>query len=384
MKTLKSLLQHSITLVFGFVLAINIMPYFAPDSAFAGDNYTPLAQQNSLLAEQERIFAQVYDIVAPSVVSITLGIQIGEDVLFTPVGSGSGFVYDNNGHIVTNAHVLGVQEDIADKLELDGSEERRIEVALYDGTIAEAEIVGVDLDSDLAVLRVDVPSDRLHIAILGDSSQLGVGQTVLAIGNPFSNDWTLTAGIVSALNRSIVGLEGFSIGGVIQSDTAINPGNSGGPLLNTNAQVIGVNSQINTESGSNTGIGFAIPSNLVSKVVQSLISTGQVEYSFIGIVSRPVDLDLMEAFNLPDNLRGVAVLNLFSNDAPAAVAGLRPLTGDGVDVITAINAQPIADFDELIAYLALHTNPNDSVILTVYRDGEILDIPVTLTYRPSR
>jgi 2-alkenal reductase len=384
MKHIKPLLQHSATLLLGFVLAINTLPYFLPDTAFAGDTFTPLGQQSSLLTEQERIFEQVYDLVAPSVVSINVGVRLEGELLFIPVSSGSGFTYDTNGHIVTNAHVLTVPAETSELLKLDGTEEIRIGVSLYDGTIAEATIIGIDGDSDLAVIRVDVPPERLRPTVLGDSNQLRVGQTVLAIGNPFSNDWTLTSGIVSALNRSIVGLEGFSIGGVIQSDTAINPGNSGGPLLNINGQVVGVNSQINTESGSNTGIGFAIPSNLVSKVVQALIRDGAIEYSFIGIISRPVDLDLMNAFNLPNNLRGVAVLRLFSNTAPAAQAGLRPLTGEGVDVITAINNQPIADFDELIAYLALNTNPNDSVTLTVYRNGEILNMPVTLTQRPNQ
>lgn len=383
MKHIKPILQHSITLLFGFVLAINVMPYLMPNTAFAGDNFTPSLQQGSILVEQERIFGQVFDIVAPSVVSITLGIKLEEDRLFRSVGSGSGFIYDTNGHIITNAHVLNIPERTNNLFELTGEEETRIEVTLYDGTIAEGRIVGLDLESDLAVIRIDAPPERLRPAIFGDSNQLRVGQTVLALGNPFSNDWTLTSGIVSALNRSIQGLEGFSIGGVIQSDVAINPGNSGGPLVNLNSQVMGVNSQINTESGSNTGIGFAIPSNLVAKVAQALIRDGHIEYSFIGIVSRPVDLDLINAFSLPNNIRGVAVLRLYSADSPSAQAGLRSLTGNGVDVITAVDSRPIADFDELIAYLALNTSPGDLVILTVYRDGEILDVVVTLTHRPQ-
>lgn len=378
---MKSLIKHSLTLVAGIVLTLLALPYFAS----AGDEYAPPAQlvPAPSLVEQERLYSQLYENVAPSVVAINYSLRLEDQQLFTPLGSGSGFVIDTQGHIVTNSHVIQLAPDIAEALELTGEEESRIEVRMYDGTIVAAEIIGIDDDSDLAVLRVNVDLQRLRPIAFADSNSLRVGQVVLALGNPFSNDWTMTSGIISALNRSIVGLDGFSIGGVIQTDAAINPGNSGGPLVNLQGQLIGVNSQINTESGSNSGIGFAIPSNLVSKVAQALILNGEVAYSFIGIQSRPVDLNLIEAFSLPNNLRGVAVLRVFE-DAPAAEAGLRGLSDNSVDVITAINGRPVADFDELIGYLAMNTSPGDTVTLSVYRDGNIFDVQVTLTNRPEQ
>ncbi|MEO1165779.1 MAG: PDZ domain-containing protein, partial [Chloroflexota bacterium] len=163
---------------------------------------------------------------------------------------------------------------------------------------------------------------------------------------------------------------------------AINPGNSGGPLLNLDGEVIGVNSQINSESGVSSGIGFAVPSNLAQRVALTLIAEGTVEYSFIGIQSLPVDLDLMNAFELPNNLRGVAVLAIFEG-MPAADAGVQGLSNTGVDIITAIDDTPVADFDELIGYLAINTVPGDTVTLTIYRDDEFVEIPVTLTERPN-
>ncbi|MEL6527670.1 MAG: trypsin-like peptidase domain-containing protein, partial [Chloroflexota bacterium] len=231
-------------------------------------------------------------------------------------------------------------------------------------------------------IKVDLEPDLLFPTTFADSDSLRVGETVLAIGNPFSNDWTMTTGIISALNRSIQGLDGFSIGGVIQTDAAINPGNSGGPLLNLDGEVIGVNSQINSESGVSSGIGFAVPSNLAQRVAQTLIAEGTVEYSFIGIQSLPVDLDLMNAFELPNNLRGVAVLAIFEG-MPAADAGVQGLSNTGVDIITAIDDTPVADFDELIGYLAINTVPGDTVTLTIYRGDEFVEIPVTLTERPN-
>jgi S1-C subfamily serine protease len=377
---MKAIVQHLMTLVAGIVITLLI----APQLGSAGENYVPPAQIAPVvsLQDQERLFAQVYDTVAPSVVAINLAVRPAGELLYTPISSGSGFILNTQGHIVTNSHVIQLTEEMTQGINTEDGLESRVEIRMYDGTIAAAEIVGADADSDIAVLRVNVDAQRLRPIGFADSTLLRVGQVVLALGNPFSNDWTMTTGIVSALNRSLVGLDGFSIGGVIQTDAAINPGNSGGPLVNLQGQVIGVNSQINTASGSNSGVGFAIPSNLVNKVAQSIIQNGAVAYSFIGIQSRPVDLNLIETFGLPNNLRGVAVWRVFEN-SPAAQAGLRSLTDTGVDVITSINGRPVADFDELIGYLAINTNPGDSVIISVFRDGTIVDIQLTLTNRPE-
>lgn len=387
-QSLPSPSKYATTFLAGILLTILVLPLIQPKQQSAPPLPVPTPMPDVVvpvsLNEQEAILGQLYETVAPSVVSISYGLRFEGDFIFTPISSGSGFVVDETGHIVTNSHVLQLSSEISQFIEEEDIEvsETRVEVRMFDGIITEAEIIGIDLDSDIAVIKVDIAPEFLRPIDFADSTRLRVGQTVLAIGNPFSNDWTMTSGIISALNRSIPGLEGFSIGGVIQTDTAINPGNSGGPLVNLAGDVIGVNSQINTENGSNSGIGFAVPSNLVSKVVDSLIANGEVEYSFIGIQSRPVDLDLINAFELPNNLRGVAVLSTFE-DTPASNAGVLPLSGQSVDVITAIDDVPIGDFDELLGYLAINTVPGDTITLTIYRGGEYLDLPLTLTSRPS-
>lgn len=383
-----SIARYSLIFLAGMLLTVIISSFFRPSPSDLSLTTLPTAPSDAVvpisLNEQELILGQLYETAAPSVVSINHALRFEDDFVFTSISSGSGFVIHSDGYIVTNAHVLQFPPEIIEFIEDEdlAIAETRVEVRMFDGTITAADIIGIDLDSDIAVIQVDIASDFLRPIAFADSEHLRVGQTVLAIGNPFSNDWTMTSGIISALNRSIPGLEGFSIGGVIQTDTAINPGNSGGPLINLEGNVIGVNSQINTESGSNSGIGFAVPSNLVTKIAVTLITNGEVEYSFLGIQSRPVDLDLINAFDLPNNLRGVAVLGIFE-DAPASDAGVLSLSNDSVDVITAIDGAPIADFDELLGYLAINTVPGDTITLTIYRAGEYLQLPLTLTRRPS-
>jgi S1-C subfamily serine protease len=320
----------------------------------------------------ETRYTEVYNRVSPSVVAISV-------VTATGAGSGSGFVIDTSGHIVTNYHVVQNAEEVI--------------VNFLDGTITRAQIVGVDPDSDLAVIKVNLDASRLFPVTFGDSNALEIGQMTLAIGSPFNQRWTLTAGIVSALERSISGFNvGFSIGGAIQTDTAINPGNSGGPLLNLDGEVIGVNAQIRSQTGSNSGIGFAIPSNLAVRVAQDLIQTGRVDYSYIGIRGGSVSLGLMEDLNLPNDTRGVYVTDVIAG-GPADSAGLKsPVVTrlnsgaarvQQADIITAINDRELNDMDALVAYLATNTRPGDTVTLTVLRTGESLQIPLTLAARPS-
>jgi len=320
------------------------------------------------LSETERVFANIYETVAPSVVSISVSARTqGQD--FVQTASGSGFMIDLDGHIVTNFHVV------------EGAQ--RIAITMFDGTITEARLVAPDPDSDLAVLKVDVPQERLRPIRFANSDNLRVGQAVLALGNPFNNDWTLTSGIISALNRSIVGLNRFSIGGVIQTDAAINPGNSGGPLVNLQGELVGVNSQIESQVRANSGVGFAVPSNLVAKVARTLIQEGRMRYSYLGISSRPIDLDLIRSFNLPNNIRGVAVLQADFN-FPAGQAGVQSISNNSVDIITAIDGRPIRNFDEMIGWLAINTTPGQTINLTIYRAGQVVNLPVTLTERPGR
>jgi len=327
------------------------------------------ANTQAPITETERLLADIYNRVSPSVVSIN--VRGGSQNQFDSFqASGTGYVLDKNGYIVTNNHVV------------DGA--NVIEVNFLDGMIVAGEVVGLDPDSDIAVLKVDVPQERLFPVTFGDSDQLFIGQTTLAIGSPFGQRWTMTSGIVSALGRTIQGLTQFSVGSVIQTDAAINPGNSGGPLLNLNGEVIGMNSQIVSQTRSNSGIGFAVPSNLVKRVVQELVNNGRVNYSYLGITSageQGITLQLINALNLPNDLRGVVVDSVTSG-GPAAQAGLRSATNRAADIITAIDGQPIHDMSALVSYLASKTTPGQTVNLSVWRGGQTINIPVTLGARP--
>lgn len=336
----------------------------------------------------EQQLADIFNRLSPSVVSINTISNLAnlpehdgvlpDDFDGFSAGTGTGFVIDSNGHIVTNAHVV------------DGAE--FIEVNFIDGTLVRGEIVGVDLASDLAVIRVNLPPEQLRPVTLGDSDALFIGQSTVAIGSPFGQNWTMTTGIISALDRTLRGLTQFSIGEVIQTDAAINPGNSGGPLLNLQGEVIGVNSQIISQTRSNSGIGFAIPSNLVRRVAASLIEKGVVDYSYIGIEGGDLGLLQMEALNLPNNARGVLVGQVLTG-SPADRGGLRSAGNlrevDGVrvygsaDLITAIDGVPLTGMPSLISYLASETVPGQTVTLSVVRDGrEQVELSVTLGARP--
>jgi S1-C subfamily serine protease len=361
----------------GFVLGTTVMNTSASPNLLPSQQSAAVQVVNPIL-ESERYFANIYSRVSPSVVSISVSGSTpnGQDF----AAGGTGFVIDSSGHIVTNDHVV------------DGAS--LIEVNFLDGTIVKGEVVGLDPDSDLAVIKVDLPSERLIPAALGDSDGLFIGQATLAIGSPFGRNWTLTSGIISALDRTISGQSGsFSVGSVIQTDAAINPGNSGGPLLNLQGEVIGVNSQIASESGSNSGIGFAIPSNLVKRVAADLIALGKVNYSYLGIrAGSEFNLALIEALNVPNNLRGVVIRDV-QQGTPAAQAGLRsagsPTTVAGqrvptqADIITAIDGVPVTSMSGLISYLANKTLPGQTVNLTVWRDGQQITLPVLLSERPS-
>ncbi len=332
---------------------------------------------------QSGVYTDVYNAVSPSVVAINVIATSSEAGLpgqgNAVQGSGSGFVIDTEGHIITNNHVV------------DGA--TRIEVNFLDGTLARAEVVGLDPDSDLAVLKVDVPAETLQPVAWGNSDEIVIGEPVIAIGSPFGQRWTLTSGIVSAVDRTIQGLSNFSIGGVIQTDASINPGNSGGPLLDLEGRVIGVNSQIISGTGSSAGVGFAIPSNLTQKVSQTLIEDGFVSYSYLGISGSDVTLSLIEALNLPNDTRGVVVGDV-APGGPAARGGLQnpgseTVDIDGlevpteIDIITAINGTPLNGMGALISYLARETAPGDNITLSVLRNGsEQLDLTVRLTPRP--
>jgi len=339
--------------------------------------------QTDLVSQQDRM-AAIYDQVSPGVVTIQTSLSEG-----TPVGLGSGWVYSADGYIVTNQHVV----EGADKFEVD----------FPSGDKAFGNVVGTDLDSDLAVIKVDVPAAVLHPLTLGDSDQLEVGQIVVAIGNPFGLNGTMTTGIVSALgrtlqsNREAPGGSGsyFSAGDIIQTDAALNPGNSGGPLLNLNGEVVGVNRAIRTTSTTttgdpvNAGIGFAISINIVKRVVPYLIQDGKYDYPYLGITSID-DLPLQYLQELGLTQYTGAYVTSVAPGSPADQAGVRAGTQAtsiqgleaGGDLIIAIDGNTVLHFDDLLKYLFNNKSPGETVVLTVLRGDQQVDLTLTLGKRP--
>jgi len=295
---------------------------------------------------------QVYQRASKGVVEITVtSTDSGQNGFGGPQAQqalGSGFVYDTSGHIVTNDHVV------------DGASS--ITVRFTNGKTYKATLVGADASDDLAVIKVDAPASQLSPLTLGDSSKVAVGDGVVAIGSPFGLENTVTSGIVSALHREMTSPNNFTIDDSIQTDAAINHGNSGGPLLNTEAQVIGVNSQIESDSGGSDGVGFAIPSATVKSVATQLISSGKVQHAYLGVGIAGT---------------GAATLTNIVNGAPADTAGLR--TGD---VITAVDGTAVSSGDELRAAIDRKA-PGAKVTITYTRDNKKHTVSVTLGNRPS-
>jgi S1-C subfamily serine protease len=327
----------------------------------------PVVNISSDLVNQQEALISLYETVSPGVVSIFVAGDQGS-------GQGSGFVIDMQGHVVTNYHVV------------QGAS--YIEVAFSSGQKGIAEVVGIDTDSDLAVIQVDAPSEEFVPLALGDSDQLQVGQMVVAIGNPFGLSGSMSTGIVSSLGRSLDSLnespggQFFSAGDLIQTDAAINPGNSGGPLLNLNGEVIGVNRAIRTFSTNvtgeslNSGIGFAVSVNIVRRVVPALIESGHYDYPYLGL-SSITGLTLLQAEELGlDSTDGVYVSDIVAN-GPSDKAGLQ--VGD---MVLAVDSNAVHDFSAMISYLFNHTAPGDVVTMHVLRNGEEFDLELTLGARP--
>ena len=327
--------------------------------------------------DQEDALVALYKRVNPAVVNITVYTRSGG--LLIPEGQGSGFVFDDNGDIVTNAHVIHGAE--------------QVEVTFPDNTTRIATLVGEDLNSDLAVVKIEDLPAEVQPLVLGDMNSLEVGQTVVAIGNPFGLEGTLTRGVISALGRSIPALTPFSIPQSIQTDAAINPGNSGGPLLNMAGEVIGVNAQIETggTGRSNLGVGFAIPVSMMRLVIPDLIQNGGHDWAWLGVRGSSLNPILVQAMNLPMD-KGAYLAEVVTG-GPSAQSGLQgsseTVTLDGRqvdiggDVITAVDGQPVNSFDDLLIYIALATGPGKEITLTVWRDGASQDIRVTLEKRPD-
>ncbi|MGD2155682.1 MAG: trypsin-like peptidase domain-containing protein [Anaerolineales bacterium] len=331
-------------------------------------------------SSQQDVLVELYQRANPGVVAIRVLSEEGS-------GLGSGFIIDKEGHLITNYHVIQSATDL--------------EVDFPSGFKTRGEVIGTDLDSDIAVLKVDAPPEELQPLPLGDSDQIQVGQTVVAIGNPLRNLSTMTMGIISALGRTLESLHEapgggvFTSGELIQTDAAINPGNSGGPLLNLNGEVIGVNLAIQSTSLDifgqpiNSGIGFAVSINIVKQVIPDLIAKGEYEYPYLGIRSLDeINLFIKEGLDL-SRANGVYITEV-TPDSPADIAGLQggsqpsgiPNTPAGGDLIIAVDEIEVLNFSDFISYILKNKKPGDTITLSVLRDNEQIEIDLTLGSRP--
>ncbi len=392
---ISTLLVTSLACSLSGLIPIQLQPTNAPTTplpAQPAPDFTlpaPVIENAGPLIEGD--LTSLYSNISPGVVTIWAYADVGpphDEAI--PSGQGSGFVIDKQGHIVTNQHVI---ENAVE-----------IEVDLPTGIKSWATLLGTDPDSDLAVLKVNVPEPFLVPLPLGDSDLVSVGQFVVAIGNPFGLSGTMTVGIVSAIGRTLdserraPGGGSFSAGDLIQTDAAINPGNSGGPLLNLNGQVVGINRAIQTEAFSvegsavNSGVSFAIPVNILRRVAPSLIENGKYDYPYLGISSLNDtfwNLKTLEALGFGSNTSGAYITEVVRN-GPADRAGLRGGQSEsdipgllvGGDLITAIDGYPVQRYDDLISYLFKNIEVGQVVTLTIVRDNEELELELTAGARP--
>jgi len=345
-----------------------VVPELAPDDGATAPGAAPDAEALRDLDDEERKNVVVYASVNKSVVNITTESEVqgffGSEE--TSTGTGSGFVVDKQGHLLTNFHVV------------QGADVVR--VTLFDGSAHPAKVIGVDASNDVAVLKIDVEAGLLYPVVLGDSSRVLVGQKILAIGNPFGLERTLTTGIVSSLDRSLKAKNGRMIKGIIQTDAAINPGNSGGPLLNSKGQVIGMNTAIISSVGQSAGVSFAVPINSIARILRPLIEEGRVVRAELGVV------------RVYTTEQGLLVLAI-AEGGPAERAGIRPiqvkierigpgfirrsLDPDSADLIVAVEHKRVKTVDELLTEVEKH-QPGDTIRITVVREGRPVDVPVEL------
>ena len=356
-------------------------------SSIAAQSQPTLSSQSTSLPSSSSL-PDVFQKVENSVVQITSTKSNPNEVIILngipqtgrrSTALGSGFVYDNQGHIVTNYHVVsGVQ---------------KADVTFTDGNTYSANVIGKDPNSDLGVLQItgDFSEEKAVVPLpLANSSAVRPGEQVIAIGNPFGLSGTITTGIVSQKGRLLPNPDtGFSIPDMIQTDAAINPGNSGGPLLNTKGEVIGMNTAIFSSTGIYSGVGFAVPSNTIAKEVPLLIKNGSYDHPWLGISGGKISPDLIKAAGLPANYKGVIVGSV-QPGSPAEKAGLNGLTQDDDsdathrgDIITAVDGRPVRQIDDIINYIESQKNVGDNIKLTVNRDGQVMDLTAALQARPQ-
>jgi len=316
---------------------------------------------------------EIFEKSEPGVVRVN--VQRGE--VSETGGVGSGFVFDKQGHIITNEHVI--------------DDAQKVVITFLDGRSYNADIIGTDEFTDLAVIKVNADLALLHPLTIGDSSNLKVGEQIAAIGNPFGLSGSMTSGIVSQLGRLLPSGSGYSIPDVIQTDAAINPGNSGGPLLNMRGEIVGINTAIQSATGEFTGVGFAIPSQTVAKIVPTLIEDGEYKHPWIGISGRDIDPDLAKVLELQDAV-GFLVVTVVE-DSPASEAGLigsdKTIDVDGVnypmggDIILSVDGIEVRKIDDILIHLQRAKSVGDEMILEVLRDGRTTNISIILAERPN-
>ena len=364
-----------IVLFFTFVVIPN-QEVSTPDLIISnGHDATKLGDESILSVEKSLSLIELFEKSEEGVVRIDV-VKINSFRGGNSVGSG--FVFDLSGNIITNAHVI----DNADN----------ITVTFLDGSQYNASIVGMDKFTDIAVINVEEKPDYLHPLEIGDSSALKVGEPVAAIGNPFGLSGSMTSGIVSQIGRLLPSHDtGFSIPNVIQTDAAINPGNSGGPLLNMNGKVMGINTAIQSGTGQSAGIGFAVPSNTISKVVPVLITEGKYSHPWIGISGQDINPDLAKIRNL-DHSKGFLIVTVIP-DSPAEMAGLKGVSEiekidnkeypkDG-DIIISVDGKEVRKISDILIHLQEEKSVGDEMILGIIRDGEQMDVILTLVVRPD-
>lgn len=363
----------------GIVLVIFAVLFISPPQPVAPEiieknEQIPSAIGESSLYTKNLSLIEIFEKSEPGVVRVNVQ---KEGSVEGRGGIGSGFVFDKKGHIITNAHVV--------------NDARKVVVTFLDGRSYNADIIGVDKFTDIAVIKVNADLALLHPLSLGDSSNLKVGEPIAAIGNPFGLSGSMTSGIVSQLGRLLPSGSGYSIPDVIQTDAAINPGNSGGPLLNMRGEIVGINTAIQSTTGEFTGVGFAIPSQTIAKIVPTLIEKGEYRHPWIGISGRDIDPDMAKVLEL-DHAVGFLVVTVVE-DSPAAKAGLigseKTVEVEGIsypiggDIILSVDGIDVRKIDDILIHLQRAKSVGDEMVLEILRDGRTTNVTVTLQERPN-
>lgn len=362
-----------VAIIFAVILTV---PPTAVKSDIISDNKSiPSATGETIVDYSKKLsLIEIFEKSEPGVVRIN--VQRSEQSNGTS-GVGSGFVFDKQGHIITNSHVV--------------KNVKKVVVTFLDGRSYNAEIIGYDEYTDIGVIKVNADLSLLQPLRLGDSANLKVGEPIAAIGNPFGLSGSMTSGIVSQLGRLLPSGAGYSIPDVIQTDAAINPGNSGGPLLNMRGEIVGINTAIQSTTGEFTGVGFAVPSQTLAKIVPKLIEDGKYTHPWIGIAGRDIDPDLAKVLNLNDAV-GFLVITVVDN-SPAAKAGIHgsneTVEVDGIkysiggDIILSVDGNQVRKIDDILIHLQRAKSVGDEMVLEVLRDGRTTNITITLDERPN-